>query len=66
MDQKEHSNLVRLNNFILIHLFFFEILTEMSAAEYREKLKAQHVRKRDTRQDQQMSMKQKHDLIDRL
>ncbi|CAF1250169.1 unnamed protein product [Adineta ricciae] len=39
---------------------------KMSAAEYREKLKAQQARKRDSRQDQQMSMKQKHDLIDRL
>ncbi|CAF0951969.1 unnamed protein product [Adineta steineri] len=39
---------------------------KMSAAEYREKLKAQHARKRDSRQDQQLSMKQKHDLIDRL
>jgi len=39
---------------------------EMSAAEYREKLKAQHARKRDPRQDQQLSMKQKHDLIDHL
>jgi len=39
---------------------------KMSAAEYREKLKAQHARKRDPRQDQQLSMKQKHDLIDRL
>jgi hypothetical protein len=38
----------------------------MSAAEYREKLKAQQARKRDPRQDQQLSMKQKHDLIDRL
>ncbi len=41
-------------------------LLEMSAAEYREKLKAQQARKRDPRQDQQLSMKQKHDLIDRL
>jgi Na(+)/H(+) exchange regulatory cofactor NHE-RF2 len=39
---------------------------KMSAAEYREKLKAQQARKRDPRQDQQLSMKQKHDLIDRL
>ncbi|CAF2870372.1 unnamed protein product [Rotaria sp. Silwood2] len=39
---------------------------KMSAAEYREQLKAQQARKRDPRQDQQMSMKQKHDLIDRL
>ena len=38
----------------------------MSVAEYREKLKAQNSRKRDPRQDQQMSMKDKHDLIDRL
>ncbi len=38
----------------------------MSAAEYREKLKAQNARKRDPRQDQHMSMKEKHDLIDRL
>ena len=37
----------------------------MSAAEYREQLKVQHARKRDPR-DQQMSMKQKHDLIDRM
>ena len=37
----------------------------MSAAEYREKLKAEQARKRDPRQDQ-MSMKQKHDLIDHL
>ncbi|CAF1601828.1 unnamed protein product [Rotaria sp. Silwood1] len=39
---------------------------KMSAAEYREQLKAQHARKRDPRQDQHLSMKQKHDLIDRL
>ncbi|UJR31445.1 hypothetical protein I4U23_018938 [Adineta vaga] len=39
---------------------------KMSAAEYREKLKAQNARKRDSRQEQQLSMKQKHDLIDRL
>lgn len=39
---------------------------KMSAAEYREKLKAQQARKRDPRQDQQLSMKQKHDLIDHL
>ncbi|CAF0764243.1 unnamed protein product [Adineta steineri] len=38
----------------------------MSAAEYREKLKEKSARKRDPRQDQQMSMKQKHDFIDRL
>jgi hypothetical protein len=42
------------------------LFKEMSAAEYREKLKAQQARKRDSRQDQQLSMKQKHDLIDRL
>lgn len=39
---------------------------KMSAAEYREKLKAQSARKRDPRQEQHMSMKEKHDLIDRL
>jgi hypothetical protein len=39
----------------------------MSAAEYREKLKAQGARKRDPRHEQQpMSMKEKHALIDRL
>ncbi|CAF3459718.1 unnamed protein product [Rotaria socialis] len=38
---------------------------KMSAAEFREQLKAKNARKRDPRQDQ-MSMKQKHDLIDRL
>jgi hypothetical protein len=38
----------------------------MSAAEYREKLKEQNARKRDPRQNQNMSMKEKHDLIDRL
>lgn len=40
--------------------------SEMSAAEYREKLKAQSARKRDPRQDHSMSMKEKHDFIDRL
>ena len=39
---------------------------EMSAAEYREQLKAQGARKRDPRQEQPMSMKQKHEVIDRL
>jgi hypothetical protein len=38
----------------------------MSAAEYREKIKAQKPRKRDPRHGQNMSMKEKHDLIDRL
>jgi len=38
----------------------------MSAAEYLEKLREKHARKRDPRKDQQMSMKQKHDFIDRL
>jgi hypothetical protein len=38
----------------------------MSAAEYREKLKAENARKRDPRQNQNMSMKEKHDFIDRL
>ena len=38
----------------------------MSAAEYREKLKTQSSRKRDPRQAQHMSMKEKHDFIDRL
>ena len=42
------------------------LLLEMSAAEYREKLKAQSSRKRDPRQEQNMSMKEKHDFIDRL
>ena len=42
------------------------IILEMSAAEFREQWKAQQARKRDPRQDQQLSMKQKHDLIDRL
>ena len=41
-------------------------IIEMSAAECREKLKAQNARKRDPRQTQRMSMKEKHDLIDRL
>jgi len=39
---------------------------EMSAAEYRAKLKAQNPRKRDIRQNQTMSMKEKHDFLDRL
>ncbi|CAF1138065.1 unnamed protein product [Rotaria sp. Silwood1] len=39
---------------------------QMSAAEYREKLKSQTVRQRDARKNSQMSMKDKHDLIDRL
>ncbi len=38
----------------------------MSAAEYREKLKALSSRKRDPRQTQKMSMKEKRDFIDRL
>jgi hypothetical protein len=38
----------------------------MSAAEYRKTLKAQTARRRDPRQDSQMSMKEKHDFIDRL
>ncbi|CAF3048727.1 unnamed protein product [Rotaria sp. Silwood2] len=38
----------------------------MSAAEYREKLKSQNGRKRDLRKNNQMSMKEKHDVIDRL
>ncbi|CAF1059970.1 unnamed protein product [Adineta ricciae] len=38
----------------------------MSVAEYRAKLKEQHERKRDPRQTQQMTMKQKHELIDGL
>jgi hypothetical protein len=38
----------------------------MSAAEYREKLKAQNAHKRDPRQNQHMSMKEKHDYIERL
>jgi len=47
-------------------MFFFLFTIEMSAAEYREKLKEQNARKRDPRQNQNMSMKEKHDLIDRL
>ncbi|CAF3937830.1 unnamed protein product [Rotaria sordida] len=39
---------------------------QMSAAEYREKLKSQNVRKRDLPKNAHMSMKEKHDLIDRL
>ncbi len=42
----------------LIYLF-----VDMSAAEYREKLKAQS-RKYDPRQNQQMSMKEKRAFID--
>ena len=38
----------------------------MSAAEYRAQLRAQNARKRDLRQNQTMSMKEKHDLIQRL
>lgn len=38
----------------------------MSAAEYRAKIKADNPRKRDPRQNQRMSMKEKHDLIDQL
>ena len=38
----------------------------MSAAEYREVLKAQSARRRDPRKENQMSMKEKHDYIDRL
>lgn len=45
-------------------MFFFFL--DMSAAEYREKLKAQNARKRDPRQTQKMSMQQKHDVIDSL
>ena len=44
-------------------MFFF---LEMSAAEYREMLKVQKSRRRDPRQDQHMSMKQKRDLINDL
>ena len=44
----------------------FDFVLEMSAAEYREKIKAESARKRDPRQDQHLSMKQKHDLIDHL
>ncbi|CAF3114660.1 unnamed protein product [Rotaria socialis] len=39
---------------------------KMSAAEYREKIKSLNPRKRDPRHTNQMSMKQKHDVIDRL
>lgn len=38
----------------------------MSAAEYREKLKAEKTRRRDPRQNQQMSMKEKRDIINGL
>ncbi len=41
-------------------------IIEMSVAEYREKLKAENARKRDPRQDANMTMKQKHDIIERL
>ncbi|CAF4480932.1 unnamed protein product, partial [Rotaria magnacalcarata] len=37
----------------------------LSAAEYREKIKSQNPRKRDPRLMNQMSMKEKHDVIDR-
>ena len=50
----------------LVVVICFSLLLEMSAAEYREKLKAQSSRKRDPRQEQNMSMKEKHDFIDRL
>ncbi len=48
-------------NWNKFHLF----IVDMSAAEYREKLKGQS-RKHDPRQNQQMSMKQKRDFIDGL
>ena len=38
----------------------------MSAAEYREKLKTEKSRRRDPRQNQQMSMKEKRDIINGL
>ena len=44
----------------------FSLYLAMSVAEYRAKLKEQHERKRDPRQFQQMTMKQKHELIDGL
>jgi hypothetical protein len=50
--------------FALIHRCAWDL--EMSAAEYREQLKAKSARKRDPRQEQPMSMKQKHEVIDRL
>ena len=65
----QRSNSVRVEYF---HCFFFHsfrldfIFLEMSAAEYRETLKARGARKRDPRQDQNLSMKQKHALIDGL
>ena len=40
--------------------------SEMSAAEYREKLKTEKARKRDPRQERHMSMQEKHAYIDRL
>ncbi len=65
MEQQKHSNLVRIHHLMRISINVFALI-EMSAAEYREKLKAEQARKRDPRQDQNLSMKQKHDLIDRL
>jgi hypothetical protein len=53
-------------NKIIFNLYILFLFIEMSAAEYREKLKAQHAGKRDPRQGQHMSMKEKHDYIDRL
>ena len=38
----------------------------MSAAEFREKLTAEKKRRRDVQQEPQLSMRQKHDLINGL
>ena len=56
------------NEYLLIQSEKTSILfiLDMSAAEYREHLKAQNSRKRDPRQNQHMSMKEKRDLINRL